>query len=127
MRWCLLVAVFLGFTSSAHAAPVDASPDKLTFSQDVTDGPTLAQTSTITDNQAGFPMLVSVTGPSNSDFVLLTGEAGDCTSQGVMAGAERWTGRGQVDPSGGMGGGKGSGTRTRGSASGPGTVGGGGA
>jgi hypothetical protein len=101
MRWCLLFLAlsFLATAPAAHAANVDASPGTLTFSQDVTDGPSATQTSIVTYNVAGPPMLVSVTGPSNADFQLLTGDPGDCTSQVVMANTERCTVRVQFDPS----------------------------
>ena len=101
MRWCplLIVLSLLGFAPAAQAANLDANPGTLTFSRDVTEGPSAAQTSIVTDNAPGLPMSVSVSGPSNADFELLTGDPGDCTSQVVMVNTERCTIRVQFDPS----------------------------
>ena len=100
MRWCLLslALAFLALPPVAHAAGVDATPGTLAFTQDVTDGPSPAQTSLVT-NHTGSAGLVSVTGPSTGNFQLLTGELSDCSMQIGLFDGESCNVRVQFDPS----------------------------
>ena len=81
MRWCLLslALAFLALPPVAHAAGVDATPGTLTFTQDVTDGPSTAQTALVTNHTGGAVLISSVTGPSGGDFQLVADQVGDCS------------------------------------------------
>src|SRR4051794_19222056 len=93
----LFALAFLGVASPAHAA-VGATPGALTFTQDVTDGPSAAQTSLVT-NHTGSADIVSVTPPSTGNFQLLTGELSDCSMQIGLFDGESCNVRVQFDPS----------------------------
>src|SRR4051812_8343613 len=97
--WLLFVALaFLVTAPVAQAATVDAAPTSLTFTQDVTDGPSAAQTSLVTNN-TGSANLVSVAGPSTANFALLTGQLSDCSMQIGLFDGESCNVRVQFDPS----------------------------
>src|SRR3954451_3494749 len=96
MRWCLLFLVLV-FPATAQAA-VDTNPPTLTFSWDVTDAESPAQTSVVT-NHTGSASLISVTPPSNADFHVLNDELGDCSAQLGLFDGESCNVRVRYDPS----------------------------
>src|SRR3954471_9584228 len=99
MRWCLLVVLaFLAAPTMAHAA-LDADPIRLTFTQDVGDGPSPTQTSVVTNN-TGSPVFLFVTGPANPEFQLLTDDQfGDCSRRTGLFPGDSCRVRVRFDPS----------------------------
>jgi hypothetical protein len=98
MRLCLLfLALALAFPAIAQAA-VDANPTTLTFTQDVSDGPSAIQTSAVTNNTALPVTVTSVTSPSNG-FALVSDQATDCSPTDVLAVGEHCDVRVRFDPS----------------------------
>src|SRR3954452_14711264 len=99
MRWCLLfLALVFSFPATAQAAGLDANPTSLSFTDDVTDPP-VVKTSVVTNNTGG-PVGITVTGPSNPDFQVLSDDLiGDCSNQlGLFTGGSCRV-RVQFDPS----------------------------
>src|SRR4051794_36516120 len=99
MRWCLLfLALVFAFPAAAQAAGLDANPTSLSFTDDVTDPP-VVKTSVVTNNTGG-PVGITVTGPSNPDFKVLSDDLiGDCSKQlGLFTGGSCRV-RVQFDPS----------------------------
>jgi hypothetical protein len=85
-RPLLFVLAFLCIAPAAQAASFDAVPGTLTFSQDVTDGPSAVQTSVVTNN-TGAAQFVTFTGPSHAQFHVLNDQFSDCSMQvGLFAG-----------------------------------------
>ena len=99
MRWCplLLVLAFLGFAPAAHAAGFGANPTSLTFTQDITDGPSAAKTSVVTNN-SGAAQFVSVTPPSSGTFEVLSDQLSDCSNQVGLFDGESCNVRVRFDP-----------------------------
>src|SRR5436309_1441226 len=101
MRWPLvsLALVFLAAAPAAQAAGVDATPAGLTFTQDVTDGPSTPQTSLVTNHTGAAVFISSVTGPSSGDFELVADQLGDCSLRVGLFDGESCTVRVRFDPS----------------------------
>jgi hypothetical protein len=99
MRWHVLLfaLALLGFAPPAQAA-VDPDPATLTFTQDVSDGPSAPQTSTVTNNTALPVAVTSVSTPSNG-FELLTDQTSDCSPTDTLLVGEHCDVRVRFDPS----------------------------
>jgi hypothetical protein len=88
MRWlplCLALAL-LWIAPAAQAAGFDAVPPTLAFPQDTSEGASAVQTSVITNN-TGAAQFVTFTGPSQTEFHVLSDQFSDCSMQvGLFAG-----------------------------------------
>jgi hypothetical protein len=99
---CLAVAFFAMPAVAFAISGIGANPDTLTFAQDVTDGASPAQTSTITN--VGSDRIVSAvttSGPDAADFVLLSGQPNDCSTglpRTLTTGSQTCEVRVQFDP-----------------------------
>src|SRR4051812_9758567 len=99
MRWCLLVVLALLVVPSSAQAALDASPPTLGFTQDVTDGASPAQASVVTNSSAS-PVFLSVTGPTNPEFQMLSDNPfGDCAARVGLFAGESCQVRVRFDPS----------------------------
>src|SRR4051794_28158598 len=93
-----LALAFFGTAAPAHAA-VDANPASLSFTQDVTDGPSPVKSSIVT-NTTGSPVFINVTGPTTPEFQMLTDDQfGDCKNRVGLFPSESCQVRVRFDPS----------------------------
>ena len=94
--------VTIGLDGTGTQTSISSSPTSLSFgSKDIDDGPTSAQTSTIT-NTGTEPVNVSGTsvgGTNPGQFELLSGQAQDCTTKATINAGQTCEARVRFDPS----------------------------